>query len=53
MKKNIDIPDAIVDDLKIIAVREKRRNKTDLKNFIEDLLESYVRRQKKEKKKND
>lgn len=45
--KLIRIPDEIVEDLKIIAVKENRREKTDLKNFIEDLLVSYVGKQKK------
>lgn len=32
MRKNIDIPDEIVQDLKILAVKENK----DLKNFIQD-----------------
>lgn len=39
MKKNIDIPDEIVKDLKKIAVDADR----DLKNYIQDLLVEHVR----------
>lgn len=49
MKKNIDIPDNIRWDLEKLALEAKK----DLKNFIQDILISLVRRQKKEKKKND
>lgn len=49
MKKNIDIPDNIRWDLEKLALEEKK----DLKNFIQDILISLVRGQKKEKKKND
>ena len=38
MKKNIDIPDEIVLQLKILAVKSNR----DLKNFIQDLLIEFV-----------
>lgn len=38
MKKNIDIPDYIVEDLKILAVKAKR----DLKNYIQDKLVEIV-----------
>jgi len=34
MKKNIDIPDEIVQDLKILAVKANK----DLKNYIQDIL---------------
>lgn len=46
MRKNIDIPDEIVQDLKILAVKENK----DLKNFIQDHLVSLVRGDKKEQK---
>jgi len=39
MKKNIDIPDEIVQDLKILAVKANK----DLKNFIQDVLISIVK----------
>ena len=39
MKKNIDIPDEIVQDLKILAVKANK----DLKNFIQDVLISLVK----------
>ena len=38
MKKLIDIPDEIVQDLKILAVKENK----DLKNFIQDKLKELV-----------
>lgn len=44
MRKNIDIPDEILQDLKIIAVKENK----DLKNFIQDHLVLLVRGKKKE-----
>jgi len=46
MRKNIDIPEEIVKDLKKMAVDADK----DLKNFIQDLLVSIVRGQKKEQK---
>ncbi len=46
MRKNIDIPDEIVQDLKILAVKENK----DLKNFIQDHLILLVRGKKKEQK---
>lgn len=42
MKKNIDIKDNLVADIAYMAAKEKRRGKSDSKNFIEDLVESYV-----------
>jgi hypothetical protein len=39
MKKLIDIPDEIVQDLKILAVRQDK----DLKNYIQDLLVKVVK----------
>jgi len=38
MRKNIDIPDSIVKDLKKLAVDAER----DLKNYIQDLLMMHV-----------
>lgn len=46
MRKNIDIPDEILQDLKILAVKENK----DLKNFIQDHLVLLVRGEKKEQK---
>jgi mRNA-degrading endonuclease RelE of RelBE toxin-antitoxin system len=46
MRKNIDIPDEIVKDLKKMAVDVDK----DLKNFIQDHLVLLVRGQKKEQK---
>ena len=46
MRKNIDIPDEILQDLKILAVKENK----DLKNFIQDHLVFLVRGEKKEQK---
>lgn len=46
MRKNIDIPDEILQDLKILAVKENK----DLKNFIQDHLVFLVRGYKKEQK---
>ena len=46
MRKNIDITDEIVKDLKILAVKENK----DLKNFIQDHLILLVRGKKKEQK---
>ena len=46
MRKNIDIPEEIVKDLKKMAVDTDK----DLKNFIQDHLVSLVRGQKKEQK---
>lgn len=42
MRKNIDIPNEILQDLKILAIKENK----DLKNWIQDLLVSIVRGQK-------
>ena len=39
MKKNIDIPDEILQDLKILAVKANK----DLKNYIQDVLISLVK----------
>jgi hypothetical protein len=39
MKKNIDIPDEIVQDLKILAVKANK----DFKNYIQDVLISLVK----------
>ena len=39
MKKNIDIPDEILQDLKILAVKANK----DLKNFIQNVLISLVK----------
>ncbi len=47
MKKLIDIPDEIVQDLKIIAVKKNK----DLKNFIQDELVALVEREKRKAKK--
>ena len=44
MKKLIDIPEEIVQDLKILAIKQNK----DLKNFIQDELVSLVRWEKKE-----
>ena len=46
MKKIIDIPDEIVQDLKILAVKSDK----DLKNFIQDELVKLVRDSKKNEK---
>jgi hypothetical protein len=46
MKKLIDIPEEIVQDLKILAIKQNK----DLKNFIQDELFSLVRGEKKEQK---
>lgn len=46
MRKNIDIPDEIVKDLKKMAIDAD----TDLKNFIQDHLVLLVREEKKEQK---
>ena len=46
MKKLIDIPDNIVRDLKILAVKKDK----DLKNFIQDELVSLVEKSKSNKK---
>ena len=45
MKKLIDIPEEIVQDLKILAIKKNK----DLKNFIQDELFSLVRGKKKNK----
>lgn len=47
MRKNIDIPDEILKDLKILAVMADK----DLKNYIQDLLVEHVRAEAKKKKK--
>jgi hypothetical protein len=44
MKKLIDIPEEIVQDLKILAIKQNK----DLKNFIQDELVSLVHGEKKE-----
>ena len=46
MRKNIDIPEEIVKDLKKMAIDANK----DLKNFIQDHLVLLVRGQKKEQK---
>jgi len=46
MRKNIDIPEEIVKDLKKMAIDADK----DLKNFIQDHLVLLVRLQKKEQK---
>lgn len=46
MRKNIDIPDEIVKDLKKLAIDADK----DLKNFIQDHLVFLVRGEKKEQK---
>lgn len=43
MRKNIDIPDEIVKDLKKLAVDAER----DLKNYVQDLLVQHVEHSKK------
>jgi len=47
MRKNIDIKDELIDDIAKLAIEEKRRGKKDSKNFIEDVIESYVIKKKK------
>jgi hypothetical protein len=42
MRKLIDIPEEILEDLQIKAVKAKK----DLKNYIQDLLIEHVRGQK-------
>ena len=46
MRKNIDIPEEIVKDLKKMAIDANK----DLKNFIQDMLILLVRAQKTEQK---
>lgn len=46
MRKNIDIPEEIVKDLKKMAIDAEK----DLKNFIQDHLVFLVREEKKEQK---
>lgn len=46
MRKNIDIPDEILQDLKILAVKENK----DLKNFIQDKLIDLVSEGRKKQK---
>lgn len=48
MRKNIDIPDEILQDLKILAVKENK----DLKNFIQDKLIDLVSEGRKKQKEN-
>lgn len=48
MRKNIDIADDLIDDIARLAIKEKRRGKIDTKNFIEDVIESYVTKKLKE-----
>lgn len=43
MRKNIDIPDEIVKDLKKMAIDAD----TDLKNYIQDLLIQHVKKHKR------
>lgn len=43
MRKLIDIPEEIVQDLKILAVKDGK----DLKNYIQDLLIEKVKESKK------
>lgn len=45
MRKLIDIPDEIVQDLKILAIKQDK----DLKNFIQDMLIKLVKRRGKNK----
>ena len=48
MKKLIDVPDEILQDLKILAVKENK----DLKNFIQDkLIDLVIGSRKKNKTK--
>ena len=42
MRKLIDIKPEFVRQIAVLAIKERRRGKLDSKNFIEDLLESYV-----------
>lgn len=46
MKKIIELKDELVDDIARLAIKEKRRGKKDSKNFIEDVVESYVIKKK-------
>lgn len=46
MKKIIEIKDDLIDDIARLAIKEKRRGKKDSKNFIEDVVESYVIKKK-------
>jgi len=46
MKKLIDIPDEILEDLQILAVKAKKK----LKIFIEDILKDLVKESKTSKK---
>lgn len=50
MRKNIDINENLVADIAYLAAKEKRRGKSDSKNFIEDVVESYVADKMKVKK---
>ena len=42
MRKLIDVPDEILNPLKILAIKEE----TDLKNYIQDILVYHVRKAK-------
>jgi hypothetical protein len=46
MRKNIDIKDELIADIAYLASKEKRRGKKDTKNFMEDIIESYVIKKK-------
>jgi hypothetical protein len=48
--KRIELSDQTKDKLMIIAVKEKRRGKTDLKNFIEHLCDEYAEKHSESKK---
>jgi hypothetical protein len=45
MRKNIDIDDSILTDLKVIAVKANK----DLKTYIQDLLVEHVKKSKTKK----
>jgi hypothetical protein len=42
IRKTINLPVEIIDDLELLAAKEKRRGKYNTKNFIEDLVVEYV-----------
>lgn len=42
MRKQIDIKDELIPELSKLAAKEMRRGKRDVKNFIEDLIEDYI-----------
>lgn len=46
MRKLIDIPDNIMPDLAKLSMKEKRNNKTDIKNFVQSLICEYVSKNK-------